>query len=153
MMKLHKLTFDGLRICELGCTELRNPLRRKSRTRVARTHFARLGATSVSIDINGKFGSLPLDLGEPLDIESLGGQFDLVLNAGTAEHVKNQETLFSNVYNLCRPGGIVVHIGPKEGVPHGLYQYSPSFFAKDKRWRLSDTREAKNTLYCTLQKL
>jgi SAM-dependent methyltransferase len=159
MMKLHELTFRGLRICELGCTQLRRDTKPKVEaatgkwTQQARRFFQWMGATSVSIDINGKYGSLPLDLREPLDVESLGGKFDLVLNAGTTEHIDNQEAVFANIFSLCKPSGIAVHIVPAKGTKHGLHQYSADFFASDKQWRLSHLNEKKGTLYCTLQRL
>ena len=83
-----------------------------------------------AIDVNDKFGSLMMDLN--LDLAEHYGfrdQFSLVTNNGTGEHVFNQYAVFKNVHDLCRPGGLMLHIMPFElYVNHGFYAYQPGLY-------------------------
>lgn len=114
--------YKGLSMCELGNQHIRH--RRNQR---AKPYFEARGVRHVSIDINGQDGALPLDLNEELpDL----GQFDLVTNYGTSEHIKDQYQVFRNVHNLTRIGGMMVHAVPcYDFWPfHGLYGYRDGFF-------------------------
>lgn len=86
------------------------------------------GVTYVSIDINGRDGALRYDLRERLPLDELG-QFDLVTNFGTTEHIDKQSPTFENIHNLCRVGGIMVHAVPMAAVDHGIWGYSPEWFS------------------------
>lgn len=82
------------------------------------------------IDASGQNGALVFDLNKDLR-EQYGfvETFDLVTNLGTAEHCFNQFSVFKNLHDLCRPGGIVIHALPAQGnVNHGFYNYHPRFF-------------------------
>ncbi|NJD24015.1 MAG: class I SAM-dependent methyltransferase [Betaproteobacteria bacterium] len=82
------------------------------------------------IDASGQHGALVFDLNKDLR-EHYGfvETFDLVTNLGTAEHCFNQFSVFKNLHDLCRPGGIVIHALPAQGnVNHGFYNYHPRFF-------------------------
>ena len=68
----------------------------------------------VSIDINGEWGALPLDLTVELP-EDLQNRFDLVTNYGTGEHVEDQYMFFRNVHLVSREGGIIIHELPCAG--------------------------------------
>ena len=83
------------------------------------------------IDAGGQNGALVFDLNKDLR-EQYGffETFDLVTNLGTAEHCFNQFSVFKNLHDLCKPGGIVIHALPAQGnVNHGFYNYHPRFFA------------------------
>ena len=135
---------NKVRICELGNTRIRHGANSyikkltKKRFETAKLFFEYLGAEDVSIDLNGKDGALVIDLSNPVDVKALGGQFDIVLNAGTAEHVENQAILFKNIYNLCKQGGILISMVPPLGSKHGLYQYDTEFFILDDKWKIID---------------
>jgi len=135
---------DGVRICELGNTVIRNSAYKyvyritHKKFTTAKLFFEYMGAKDISIDMNGLDGSLSINLNNPIDIEELGGQFDIVLNAGTAEHVENQAILFKNIYNLCKQGGILISMVPPLGSKHGLYQYDTEFFILDDKWKIID---------------
>ncbi len=88
----------------------------------------------ISIDMNGKSGALRLDLSKDL-VElrpEWKGNFDLVTNYGTAEHVdKGLYECYKNIHNFCRVGGIMINDGPPScGCPwHSPYHYYPHFFS------------------------
>jgi SAM-dependent methyltransferase len=80
----------------------------------------------VSIDFHGTPAARPLDLNYPVD---LGGQFDIVFNPGTAEHIFDVCRFFRTVHEVTRPGGVMVHAAPFRGwLEHGFYNFNPGFF-------------------------
>jgi hypothetical protein len=59
------------------------------------------------------------------------GGFDSVVDLGTAEHIADQTAYWQNIYNLTKPGGRIIGVLPADGMcGHGLYQFSPEFFAR-----------------------
>ena len=95
-------------------------------------------ASFVSIDLNGRDGSLRLDLTKKIDIEKINGPFNVITNFGTSEHVPKQYECFKNIHDLCEIGGIVYHVVPRVGnwdgkgaglpSPHCPYYYDLDFF-------------------------
>ena len=85
----------------------------------------------VSIDLNGEYDSLVLDLDNPVP-EYLLGDFNWVTNYGTVEHVNNQYMVFKNIHDLCCIGGIMLHalVPPGHWVGHGRYHHSIEFINK-----------------------
>jgi SAM-dependent methyltransferase len=65
----------------------------------------------ISVDGNGN-GSMTADLNLPLsDI----GQFDLVTDFGTGEHIFDQAQVWRTIHSLCKPGGFIVFDRPTQG--------------------------------------
>ncbi|MBI3919759.1 MAG: hypothetical protein HY322_22450, partial [Betaproteobacteria bacterium] len=63
-----------------------------------------LGYGSITaIDFHGTPSALKLDLNYPV---SLGRQFDIMVNGGTAEHVFNVFQFFKSSHEMTRPGGL-----------------------------------------------
>ena len=108
------------RMCELGNQHIRPTgmdwaeKRGLPKTKISKILFEAAGFTHVSIDFNGQDGALPLDLREQIKDEDLLGSFDVVTNSGTSEHVGNQQACFDNIRQLCKPGGIMIHVNPLE---------------------------------------
>ena len=128
---------------------------------VAKDYFESFGVHHESIDRNGKNGSLPLDLNKKINLD--GDGFDVVTNMGTSEHVKNNKSCFDNIHNLCKVGGIMIHLVPHKGSGHGIRQYTLKFFEDlvDKRkyeiLHLErngkyEWKETENRRYCTVRK-
>lgn len=89
-----------------------------------------LGAESVeSMDYSSYEGaSIVHDLNEPVPKE-LNGQFDLVFDGGTLEHVFNFPTAIRNSMELVRVGGrFVTATTGNNFCGHGFYQFSPELF-------------------------
>lgn len=87
--------------------------------------FDLVDITYESIDICPALKSDILDL----NIERLPfhqrGQFDLVLNFGTTEHVFNQLNAFEVMHDAAKVGGVVYHLVPSIGyVDHGYFNYN-----------------------------
>jgi hypothetical protein len=74
--------------------------------------FKALGYIHTSIDYNGNNGALALDLREPIAL----GQFDMVTNIGTSEHVKDrQEMVWRNMVSAVKLWGVLLSATP---APH-----------------------------------
>lgn len=59
----------------------------------------------------------------------LAGQFDLVFNGGTIEHVFHVPNALSNITRMLRVNGLAVHLNPCHNwVDHGFYQFGPTLF-------------------------
>lgn len=81
---------------------------------------------TVAIDFGGTEKSLRLDLNQPI---SLGREFDVIYNGGTAEHVFNVWQLFKTVHDHTACGGLMIHGAPFTGWPdHGFYNFNPTFY-------------------------
>lgn len=97
----------------------------------ARNLYALLGFVDYKcIDASGNNGALLFDLNNCIrEKYSFNEEFDLVTNLGTAEHCFNQFSVFENLHNLCKSGGVMIHALPSQGnVNHGFYNYHPRFF-------------------------
>lgn len=69
------------------------------------------------------------DLNLQLVPDELRGQFDLVTNLGTSEHVLNQMLCMQTIHDLAKPGGVIYHDLPLGGYfIHGYFKYTPMFF-------------------------
>ena len=90
-----------------------------------------LGIDHTSVDWNGLDGALSLDLREPLDL----GQFDMVTNFGTTEHVSEQRPVWENVHNACKVGGISCGATPLPGdwPGHGMHYPTMEFYEEFAR--------------------
>jgi hypothetical protein len=85
----------------------------------------------VSIDIGGDENAIKADLNYP--VTPLGewhyGDFDLVVNHGTAEHIFNIAQVFRTMHDYCKPGGFMIHEAPWTGwIDHGFYSLQPTLF-------------------------
>lgn len=87
----------------------------------AKDYYTSLGYKHTSVDINGKHGSLAIDLNYPS--KSIG-QFDIVTDFGTGEHLSNLYQFLSNAFMYCSTDGIMIHKNPKTGsFPFHCYHY------------------------------
>jgi hypothetical protein len=102
-----------------------------------------------AIDVNGRYGSLVMDLNRNLaDHYGYRDSFALVTNNGTGEHVFNQAAVFENAHALCRVGGSMVHVLPFFNyLNHGFFAFNPILFhdlAAANRYRLTRLSIASN---------
>lgn len=89
--------------------------------------FEMLGATSVdSLDFSTFEGAtVQHDLNRPLP-RALHGQYDLVFDGGTLEHVFNFPVALKSCMELVRPGGHFVQVSNANNfMGHGFWQISP----------------------------
>jgi hypothetical protein len=88
-----------------------------------------------AIDISGEHGSTPLDLSV---LHKFSKQFDLLVDAGTSEHVgtngkhdiKAIYNCWKNKHNLVKVGGYIISENPKTGnwPGHGFNYYTEAFY-------------------------
>lgn len=93
----------------------------------AETFFERLGYDSVqSLDMSPFEGaSIIQDLSAPLD-PALIGQFDVIYDGGTCEHIFELPTAFRNVDRLLKEGGVLIGHSPcNNWINHAFYQINP----------------------------
>ena len=94
----------------------------------AKAFYRLLGVDEYScIDLNAELGAIPLDLNDPLEDESLYGQFDLVTDHGCNEHAFNIAEAYRSMHRLCRNQGLMISC---QGVwnTNGYYFFDLSFF-------------------------
>jgi hypothetical protein len=121
------MEYKGMKVCEMG-----NQLMKWTSEGTGKKYLMDRGvAEHISIDLNGKNGSLRIDLSKP--VNKWEKYFDMVTNYGTAEHVQGGiYEAFLNIHNFTRVGGVMVHVGPPTGgCPwHSPYHYDIDFFEK-----------------------
>jgi len=97
----------------------------------SRVFWTSLGLDYAAIDVDTREGVTYLDLNRddvPFDLYRV---FDLVINAGTTEHVSNQGNAFRIIHDLTRTGGVMYHEVPAGGtIEHGFIAYQPIFFMR-----------------------
>jgi len=95
---------------------------------IAKALLTKEGYDHTSIDINGRDGALPMDLGTPLAIEP----FDVVTDFGTSEHVVSYYNVWLNKYKACRVGGLIISENPKTGnwSGHGHHYLTEKFYTE-----------------------
>jgi len=99
-----------------------------SQERPAATFFGRLGFTATeSVDLDRAGGATHLfDLNLPETPTALVGNFDLVFNGGTLEHVFHLPNALANISRMLCADGVALHVLPCHNwVDHGFYQFSP----------------------------
>jgi hypothetical protein len=94
----------------------------------SRLFWEALGFSYSAIDFDGHKNSIALDLNRDCVATSMRGQFDLVVNCGTTEHVANQANAFAVIHDLARTGAIMYHDVPVCTFGHGMVNYTPKFF-------------------------
>lgn len=93
----------------------------------AETFYKALGATSVdSLDISDFEGAgLIHDLNAPVP-EEWAGQYDLIYDGGTTEHIFDVATCMNNLNTLLAPAGVLSACSPGNNwFAHGFYQFGP----------------------------
>jgi hypothetical protein len=124
--------FAGMKMLELGNQYLYlDPPSGIPHLTPAKGFFAARGVRHTSIDMNGRDGALELDLAKPLPAELRVGDFDVVTNFGTAEHVDDYYACLRNMHEAVRPAGLMIHVSPASGhwPLHGKHYCTEGTFA------------------------
>ena len=68
------------------------------------------------------------DLNEPVP-ERLYGQYDVIFDGGTIEHIFDVKTVFENVKKMLKVNGVFLSVnGGNNHLGHGFYQFSPDLY-------------------------
>lgn len=100
-------------------------------------YFEDMGVLHTSIDLNGRHGSLKIDLAKPIEMPEWKNNFDIVTNFGTVEHVepkKAQYECFKSIHYCLKPGGIAIHLLPDidELTNHGYWKdHCKNYYSHD----------------------
>jgi hypothetical protein len=106
----------------------------------ARLLYEALGIKYHCVDVDGRVGSLLLDLNFDPAPEEHKGRYGLVTNHGTSEHLLNQYNVFKMMHDFARPGGVMVHAVPfTVHLEHGFFNYQPNFFECLARYNSYET--------------
>lgn len=106
---------QGKSMLELGDQVIRDP---KIPEKTGKEFFQNKGMLHASVDLNGRHGSIQLDLSKPTSWLDLPKYYDVITNAGTSEHVeplRGQYECFKNIHHWLKPGGIQIHLVPDIG--------------------------------------
>lgn len=124
-LKLLVKPSSGVEMLELGSQGMDVP---GISYKIAKDYFKSLGFKHTSIDLDGNFGSLVLDLTTKLT--DFYNKYDIITNFGTSEHIENQYACFENIHYFCKDSGVMVHSVPLPGswIKHCKYHYPPVFF-------------------------
>lgn len=120
------------------------------------------GVEYMSIDVNGKNDSKTWDIG---DVIKTSKKFDLVVDAGCGEHIKNLYQCFANIDKLTKVGGYMLHENPrtKNWPEHGHHYFDEKFYVdlaiqtgyqilELKNTVAAHNYESGNNVFCLLQK-
>jgi SAM-dependent methyltransferase len=113
----------GYRLSETECADL-------AQGGFADSLLRFLGAEEVrSFDVSDYEGATDVhDFNARIDSE-LHGQFDLVLDSGTLQHIFFATTALENCMKMVRVGGHLIVMSPANNrLGHGFYQFSPEFY-------------------------
>lgn len=136
------LNLKKAKIVELGDQMMHRDLQEYLKTK--HLHFSQYmksqGRPIVTIDIRGKIkGSLAekIDLTKSIPRKYVG-QFDLLTNFGTSEHVSDQYMVWKNMTSLVKPGGYLYQDIPFNGTwgNHGYVSYDYSTLAALEKFGL-----------------
>lgn len=92
--------------------------------------FRLLGVNNVqALDVSSyEHAEIIHDLNGPLP-PALHGQFNLIIDGGTLEHVFDVRQALTNIALMLAPGGRIIHISPANNYTnHGFYQLSPTLY-------------------------
>ena len=96
----------------------------------ARDLFERLNIRYKSLDSNAWYGD-PFDFNFDKVLEEDREAYCLTMNAGTTEHLFDQENAFRIAHDLTRVGGLMIHGVPFIGnIDHGFFNYNPNLFSQ-----------------------
>lgn len=84
----------------------------------------------LSLDASNFEGAdIVFDLNDDIAGTSLVESANLIIDAGTMEHIFNVPQVLANIHSLLKVGGYVFHAVPLNNYAgHGFYQFTPHFF-------------------------
>jgi hypothetical protein len=106
----------------------------------ARLLYEALGISYGCVDVDGRTGSICMDLNFDPVPEAHKGQYGLITNHGTSEHILNQFNVFKVMHEFAKPGSVFIHAVPfTVHLEHGFFNYQPNFFEALARYNSYET--------------
>jgi len=106
----------------------------------ARLLYEALGMKYDCVDVDGRVGSVVLDLNFDSVPPEHKSKYGLVTNHGTSEHILNQFNVFKSMHDFARPGAVLIHAVPfTVHLEHGFFNYQPNFFEALARYNSYET--------------
>ena len=106
----------------------------------ARRLYEGIGIKYNCVDVDGRFGTVIMDLNFDGVPEPERGKYGLITNHGTSEHILNQYNVFKAMHDFARVGGVFVHAVPfTVHLEHGFFNYQPNFFDALARYNSYET--------------
>ena len=106
----------------------------------ARLLYEALGIKYGCVDVDGRVGSVVMDLNFDSVLDEHKGKYGLVTNHGTSEHLLNQYNVFKIMHDFAQVGGVFVHAVPfTVHLEHGFFNYQPNFFEALARYNSYET--------------
>jgi hypothetical protein len=106
----------------------------------ARLLYEAIGIKYGCVDVDGRVGSVVMDLNFDDVPAAHKGKYGLVTNFGTSEHILNQYNVFKAMHEFARPGSVFVHAVPfTVHLEHGFFNYQPNFFEALARYNSYET--------------
>ncbi len=100
----------------------------------------KLGFKYDCVDIDGKFGSLTLDINFDSVPPQSRGKYGLTTNHGTTEHLLDQRNAFKMIHDFTAPRGLMLHALPfTVHLEHGFFNYQPNLFEALARYNSYET--------------
>jgi hypothetical protein len=111
-----------------------------SNQKPARLLYEGIGMAYNCVDVDGRSGTLVLDLNFDSPPKEHWGKYGLVTNHGTSEHILNQYNVFKMMHDFAKPGGVLIHAVPfTVHLEHGFFNYQPNFFEALARYNSYET--------------
>src|SRR6202048_342088 len=106
----------------------------------ARLLYEALGIKYGCVDVDGRVGSVVMDLNFDAVPDAHKAKYGLVTNFGTSEHILNQYNVFKAMHEFARRGSVFVHAVPfTVHLEHGFFNYQPNFFEALARYNSYET--------------
>lgn len=123
---------ERLNQLKVSDSHLSHDVRFRAKNRISDFYFfAALGFDVIeSVDKNKFDGSTySYDLNQRDVSTEIPRKYNLVIDAGTMEHVFDTVSFLKNVFDLLEIGGCVIHHSPSNNhCDHGYFQFSPQLF-------------------------
>ena len=110
------------------------------RQKPARFLYEGIGWRYHCVDVDGREGTIIMDLNLDSVPPDHRARYGFVTNHGTTEHLVNQSNAFQVMHDFTRPGGLMLHMVPFMGfVDHGFFSYHPNLFQALARYNSYET--------------
>ena len=118
----------------------RSPQHHQRQSEAGAPLYEGIGIKYNCVDVDGRFGTLVMDLNFDAVPTDQKDKYGLVTNHGTSEHILNQYNVFNAMHEFAKVGGVFIHAVPfTVHLEHGFFNYQPNFFEALARYNSYET--------------